>query len=285
MGGFYSPTPTLSRGPRTSQRTCATVFSSVIITRMYQSETDFCCYNGVEMIDATNRSTAVRQYGPFRLPKSFSNGDHPRVRFSICLGLFGGLLGGAVSLITPLTTVDPYITIPQHPPFGQALIIAMPGFLSGLAVAGPLAYILFGPPFTLNPKRTRSPRSLPIWLFIGFGYSLVFSLVLGGLFLPYISLFQDFIHSLLSVPHFLSKGLDMTISLPYLALITGLQIWFTSLFIATLFSVGGWIIDRFNTSSGDTTSKVGTWIIAALLCGIIIVLITLVPGTTLARLG
>jgi hypothetical protein len=199
--------------------------------------------------------------------------------------LFGGLIGGAVSLIVPLTVLDPFIHTPQHPPFGDALIIAMPGFLSGLTVAGLLAYFLFGPPFTLNLKRTRTPRSLPIWIFIGIVHSIVFSLVLGGLFVPYISLFQDFIHSLISVPQLLSKGLDTTISLPYLSLIGGLNLWFTSFIAAGFFSIGAWTIDRFNTSADDTASNFGTWAIAALLYGMIIAFLTMVPETTLARLG
>lgn len=243
------------------------------------------CYNSGKVIDVTDRSDSAGQFGPFRLPNSLSYIDSPRLRFSICLGLLGGLLGGTVSLIVPLTTLDPYIHVIQHPPFGDALIIAMPGFLSGLTIAGPLAYFLFGPPFTLSPRRRRTPRGLPMWLFIGAVHSLVFALVLGGLFLPYISLFQDFIHSLLSVPQMLSEGLDKTISIPYLSLIAGLQFWFTSFITSFFFSIGGWIIDRFNTSAHNTVSNFGTWIIAALFYGIIIGFLTLVPETTLARLG
>lgn len=243
------------------------------------------CYNRGKVIDVTNRSDSASEFGPFRLPNSLSDIDCPRLRFSICLGLLGGLLGGAVSLIVPLTVLDPYIHTIQHPPFGDALIIAMPGFLSGLTIAGPLAYFLFGPPFTLTPRRRRTSRGLPIWLFIGAVHSLVFALVLGGLFLPYITLFQDFIHSLLSVPQMLSTGLDKTISLPYLAMISGLQLWFTSFVAGGFFSIGGWIIDRFNTSSYNTVSNFGTWIIAALLYGMIIGFLALVPETTLARLG
>ena len=64
-------------------------------------------------------------------------------------------------------------------------------------------------------------------------------------------------------------------------------IFFPSIEIITsfFFSIGGWIIDRFNTSAHNTVSNFGTWIIAALFYGIIIGFLTLVPETTLARLG
>ncbi|MDP7578247.1 MAG: hypothetical protein QGF12_01730 [SAR202 cluster bacterium] len=237
------------------------------------------------MINDTSRSDSAQQFGPFRLPSALSDLDFPRLRFSICLGLFGGLIGGAVSLIVPLTVLDPFIHTPQHPPLGDALIIAMPGFLSGLTVAGLLAYFLFGSPFTLDMQRTRTSRSLPIWIFIGAVHSLVFSLVLGGLFGPFISLFQDFTHSVLSVPQLLSKGLDTTISVPFLSLIGGMNLWFTSFITAGFFSIGAWMIDRFNTSADDAASNYGTWAIATLLCGMIIAFLTMVPETTLARLG
>ena len=228
----------------------------------------------------------MRRYGPVRLPGSSSEIDWPRWRFAACVGLFGGVLGGAVVLVNLLTQVDfPYINIPQHPPFGQALVIAAPGFLSGAAVTAPLAYILFGPPFTFAPNRPRPSRGLPIWIFIGMIYSLVLALVLGGLFIPYSFLFRDFTQGLISVPELLSRGLDLTIMWPYLSVLVGVQLMFTSIFAGAFFGVGAWVIDRFNTSADAITAKFGTWVITVFLSSVIVALVILIPETTLAELG
>ena len=248
--------------------------------------TDLTCYNEKEMADVAKQPAQIRRYGPFQLRGSSSEIDWPRWRFGACVGLFGGVLGGAVVLVSLLTQVEnPYINIPEHPPFGRALTIAIPGFLSGMAVTGPLAYMLFGPPFTFVRDRLRQSRGLPLWMFIGMAYSLVLALVLGGLFIPYTFLFQDFTGGLLSVPEFLSRGLDLTIMWPYLSVIVGIQLMFTSIFAGVFFGVGAWIIDRFNTSAHPATAKFGTWIVAVVLSGVIIALVTLIPETTLSQLG
>ena len=171
------------------------------------------------------------------------------------------------------------------PPFSEALTIAVPGFLSGFAVTGPLAYILFGPPFVFFRDRRRPSRGLWIWMGVGLIYSLVLALVLGGLFIPYSFLFQDFAKGLLSVPDFLSKGLDLTIMWPYLSVLVGIQLMFTSIFAGVFFGVGAWVIDRFNTSASGATAKFGTWIIAVFLSGVVVAFVTLIPETTLAQLG
>ena len=202
------------------------------------------------------------------------------------IGAFGGVLGAAVILVNLLGQTElPHINIPEHPPLGHAIVIGVPGFLSGLLVTGPIAYWLLGPPSFFNPDRIRPARALPIWVGIGLTYTLVMSLVLGGLFLPISFLFTDFTRGALSVPNLLSETLDTLLAWPGQSLVMGIQLLFTAMAAGVLFGLGAWVIDQFNSSADSLSAKYGTWVVALALCGLVLAILAVIPGATLARLG
>ena len=195
-------------------------------------------------------------------------------------------MGAAALLVNLLSQVEfPYINIPEHPPLGRAIIISLPGFLSGAAVTGPVAYWLLGPPSLFNPGRIRPPRAMPIWVGIGVVYSFVLSLILGGLFLPLTFLFTEFTRGVISVPILLSEALDTTMRWPFLSVVVGIQLLFTAMAAGVLFGLGAWVIDWFNSSADSVSAKYGTWVVTMALCGLVVALLAVVPESTLARLG
>ena len=212
--------------------------------------------------------------------------DWQRLRLSLSIGVFGGVLGGAVILVNLLTRFElPHINIPEHPPFSDALVLSFPGFIAGLLITGPVAYWLFGPPSVLHPTRLRPSHNFAMWFGVGFVYSLVLSSILGGLFLPFSFLFREFLRGTVSVPGLLNEWVDLGIAWPFQALVLGVQLMFTSMFAGGIFGVGAWVIDRFNASRNASTAKYGTIVMAVILSIIVAVLVAVVPETTLVRLG
>ena len=210
--------------------------------------------------------------------------DWPRVRFAACVAIYGAAIGIATVLVNFLARADA-IDIPQHLPFWTSLLFSSAAALAGIAITGPIAYWVYGTRHVFSKVEAREPRNLIVWAVLGFGYGIVFPLLMGAYFLPISFYFHDFAIGLTSAPQLMSRAFDVVLIWPVLALVFGSGLFFTGLIAGALFGGGGWIIDRFNASADPATAKYGTWIMAVVLSVGVVSMVAVVPEATLARLG
>ena len=210
--------------------------------------------------------------------------DWLRVRFVICVAIYGAAIGVATILVNFLVRADA-ISLPQHRPLWTSLLFSGAAAVAGITITGPAAYWIFGTRHVFSTVEKRKPRSLIVWIVLGFGYGIAFPLLMGAYFLPLSFYFHDFASGLTSAPQLVSRVFDVVLIWPVLALVFGNGLFFTGLIAGALFGSGGWIIDRFNASTSLTTAKYGTWIMSMLLSIAVIATVIVVPETILARLG
>ena len=203
--------------------------------------------------------------------------DWPRIRFAATLALFAGVLGAGTILINFLAQVDfPYV--PQHLPPFRSFVVSTAGALSGIALVGPLAYALFGPPPVFYPEQNkRTPRGIMVWFLLGFGFGVAFSLLMGGFFLPLALNILDVTGGMMSVTRLLSKSADLLISAPALAFVLGIRILYTGFVAGIVFGGGGWLIDWLNGSQHSATAKYGSVAISVVLSAAVVALVVVTP--------
>ena len=210
--------------------------------------------------------------------------DWPRIRFAACLAVYGAAIGAAAVLVNFLSQGDP-LEVPQHMPFGPALLFSSAAALAGIVITGPVSYWLYGQAPVFYANKYREPRSFLVWTALGLGYGLLFPLLMGAYFLPMSFRFLDFVNGILNVPELVSSGIDLVLMSPFFSVILGFQLFFTGLIAGVLFGVGAWVIDRFNTSADPATARYGTWAMALALSAIVIAIVAFGPVSTLSRLG
>ena len=211
--------------------------------------------------------------------------DWPRIRFAVALALYGGTLGAAVILVNFLTRFEDF-EVAQHLSFGASLLFGTGGALAGVAVAGPLAYLIFGGlPKFYRSRHRRRPRSLMTWLTLGFGFGVMLPIVMGAVFLPTAQHVEGFLAGIVSVPGLLTKSVDLIGLFFSFAVILGFRLLVTGILAGGLFAVGGWAIDRLNLSEDPTTAKYGTWAMAAILSVAVMTVVALGSESFLGRLG
>ena len=212
--------------------------------------------------------------------------DWQRVRFTICLAIFGGTLGAVTVLVNFLSQTISPVYGPEHMSFGRSLLFASGGALAGILVSAPTAYWLFGTRPVFSAKR-RQARGFLKWAIWGGLYGLVFPLVLGGFLLPMSGFFLDWYNGIFNVLGLFIKNLDLLTGrwIP-LAFVFGTgRLFFTGLFAGLVFWPGAWLIDKFNTSSHQPTALYGSWIVAIGLSVLLVALLVFTPELTLSKLG
>lgn len=232
------------------------------------------------MVSQGRTSTARASAPPAAAPPP----DWERIRFALSIGLYGGVLGAATILVNFLSQVD-FPDLPERLAPFQAALFSTAGFGAGAVLTWPIAYWLLGPRREYGPHKKRDARNLPLWFILGFSYGILFSMVMGGIFLPISFNFLDFINGLISVPQLMTRTSDLIVSWPALALVLGTRLLFTGVFAGVIFGGGAWLIDRFNASADPITAKYGPPLIAAVLSIVVAVIVAFAPETTLARFG
>ena len=221
---------------------------------------------------------------PVPLEKRLTAIDWRRVRFTACVGLYGGILGAAAILVNFISQVR-FPNVPEHLPTLQSLVFSTGGFTAGAILTAPFAYWIHGPRYVIYPQRLRDPRGMLLWFVLGTFYGIVYSMIVGGIFLPTSLNILDFIGGYISVPKLLMLSAEMMARFLSLAVSLGGRILFTGLFAGVVFGGGAWVIDRFNASRDPTTARYGAWGIALALCAGIMIIVLFVPETTLAWFG
>lgn len=211
--------------------------------------------------------------------------DWERIRFAACMAVYGATIGGCAILVNFLSRAQ-FPDVPEHMSLGASLFFASAGGLAGALLTAPLAYWMYGglPTFSFTPYPKRGPRSVMAWTVLGFGYGLVLPLLLG-IILPLWLRFFAFYGGAISMVTLVSSLIDLTIGSLYLAPLFGFEYFFTSLVAGVLFAVGALLIDVFNSSKDRATAKYGSLSMAIGLSVLVVVLLVVVPETSLARLG
>jgi MFS family permease len=211
--------------------------------------------------------------------------DWERIRFAACMAFYGATIGGCAILVNFLSRAQ-FPDVPEHMGLGTSLFFASAGGFAGAVMTAPLAYWLYGglPTFAFTPHPKRGPRSVMAWALFGFGYGLALPLILGIL-LPVWFRFFAFYGGAISMVTLASSLIDLTIGSLYLAPLFGFEYFFTSLVAGVLFAVGALVIDLFNSSKDRATAKYGSLSMTIGLSVLVVILLVVVPETSLARLG
>ena len=159
------------------------------------------------------------------------------------------------------------------------------GCVGGILIAAPTAYLLFGDKPEFKSDKNRPPRSIRAWIILGILFGLTFPLVMGGVMVPISYNIIDFSTGHLSVPQLMYKSFEGTIFAPSVALVVGSRIFYTGLWAAVPFFMGGWAIDRFNASRDPVSRKYGTWLFAVFCASLVLAFVTFAPQVLLAHFG
>ena len=230
-------------------------------------------------------STTTVATGPSLPRRRMFAPDWERLRFAACMTIYGATIGGCAILVNFLSRTQ-FPDVPEHMSLQASLFFASAGALAGAVMTAPVAYWLYGglPTFAFTPRPRRGPRSAMAWALFGFGYGLLLPLLLGIL-LPVWLRFFAFYGGAISMMTLLSSLIDLTIGSIYLAPLFGFQYFFTSIVAGALFAAGALAIDTFNSSKDRATAKYGSWSMAVGLSVLVVILLVVVPETSLARLG
>lgn len=210
--------------------------------------------------------------------------DWARLRFAICITIFGGAVGIATVLVNHIARIE-YPDIVQRLTLWDTLLFGTAGFLGSALVAAPSAYWLFGPIPTYLVRKKRASRGFRKWVVLSLTFGLLFPFVTGAVFIPVGFNLVDFGSGLLTIPEILAKSVDLIVFAPSVGLLLGIRIVFTGMIAAVVFAPGAWLIDRFNLSDDPTTARYGTWAITVVVSLGLLAFVAIGPEQFLARLG
>ena len=200
-----------------------------------------------------------------------------RVRLVICLGIYGGMLGGGALLVNLLSRTK----FPQTP---EHLSVESTVFMSGGAalvcalLAGLIGFIM-----TKYGERERSHNIL-IWLGLGFLFGM-FSPVITGASIPVSGTFMSLNQGAFSVGDLPTKFIDGLLHSPSFAFTHGVFGLFTGLLAGTLFGIGAAAIDWTNYLSHRVLSALAPFVIAIALGTLFYSIAAFGPAESLAKLG
>ena len=208
----------------------------------------------------------------------------PRLRFAATTAIYGAAMGAFAVIVNFLSQAQfPFEA--QHMTLGRTVIFSLAGALGGLLVTAPFAFWLHGGDLTLFPERTRKPLGFWSWIFLGLGYGLIFPFLMGAYVLPFTFNILDFGGGFISANELVSINIDTVLRGPAFAVVLGTRLLFTALIAGAMFGAGGWVIDRFHSSSDEATARYGTWAMALALAVAVFAVLAIVPESALANLG
>ena len=208
----------------------------------------------------------------------------PRLRFAATTAVYGAAIGAFAVIVNFLSqTQFPFEA--QHMTLGRTAIFSLAGALGGLLITAPFAFWLHGGDLTLFPERTREPLGFWPWISLGLGYGLIFPFLMGSYVLPFTFNIIDFANGFISANQLISINIDTVLRGPAYAVVLGTRLLFTALIAGAMFGAGGWVIDRFHSSSDEATARYGTWAVALALAVAVFAVLAIVPESALANLG
>ena len=210
--------------------------------------------------------------------------DWARWRFAAALALYAAALGAATIIVNFLTQFEGIDEL-EKITFGQGVLFGLGGALAGMVLAGPFGFWVYGARATFTDRR-REPRKIWVWFFIGGCFTLFYSLIMGGFFLPTSQYFYLFFSSIYSVPNLFAKIFDLLTGVfVSLAVLNSFKLLYTAATAGALFGPGAWLIDRFSTSSHLPTTRYAPFVTASVIGLIVIGLAIFAPADLLVRLG
>ena len=200
-----------------------------------------------------------------------------RVRLVICLGIYGGMLGGGALLVNLLSRTK----FPQEP---EHLSVESTVFMSGgAALVCALLAGLIGVIMTKYDDRERSHNIL-VWLGLGFLFG-VFSPVITGASIPVSGTFMSLNQGAFSVGALPNEFIEGLLHAPSFAFTHGVFGLFTGLLAGTLFGIGAAAIDWTNYLSHRLISSVAPFVIAIAFGTLFYSIAAFGPPDSLAKLG
>lgn len=199
----------------------------------------------------------------------------PRIRLTASIALYAAALGSAAILVSVIARTGQFDDA-QHLAFTPGLITALTGAIA-VTLITPLAI------YHLRPNADE-PAGLLLWLVLGLGFGLVSSFLAGGLIplnVVFITIAEDEI-KLGEIASLIAEGAFQGIRSFF---IDGALAIYTWLLAGALFGIGGWTIDKLNTSRNPVASKYGTWAFSLFLGLTIVAFAVLGPPETLRNFG
>ena len=210
--------------------------------------------------------------------------DWERIRFSTCVTVYAAALGAVAIIVNSLAQTDA-LDVPRHMPLGGSLVIGGAGALAASAATWPAAHWLYGRTPAFDKEKSRTSHGLPVWILLGFGFGVVYSLLMGGYFLRTATGLLSFADGTISVTDLVFKYSEIVFGMPVFGPALGIRLLYTSIVAGLLFGPGAWAISRFNKSADPATARYWPCVIALTLAAIVIAVVVFVPPTALARLG
>lgn len=211
--------------------------------------------------------------------------DWARWRFAVSVGLYGAALGAAVTVTNVVGQTSKFAASADRLPLTGFLYFAMAGGIAGLLIAGAVGYFMGSSPPVFKFTKPRSPLGSLEWAGIGVGYWFAFAVIVGGIVLPEANVFRAYFNGAISLFDIVGFTIDNVFAFPLRIATEGTQFMFTAIPAGIAFAVGGWVIDRFGTSSNKTTSSYGPLLVAAAFAGIVMAALILLPESTLWHIG
>lgn len=198
-----------------------------------------------------------------------------RITLTAALTLYGAALGAAAVLISLLVSSNPS-KVPTHLPIVPSIYFALGGSLAAVILVFPIARWM--------SKRAILPRGIFTWLLWGFGFGILLPLLTGGLIPESMVLIQHH-QGLIATQRLFSEMVDALFRGPLSVFVYGATSTFTGIVTGVIFSLGAWIIDKFNVSSNSLLSRFVPWIVVVLIGTMAIAVAVFGPAETLAKLG
>ena len=217
-----------------------------------------------------------------RIVSSLTRSELPdRVRrkwFVGSLALYGGATGAAALIVTILarSAAASYPAPPEHFSIWAYLVLSMGGIGIGATISGLLAYLI--------GQGTKRPRSIFLWLVLGFGFGILLP-VLTGFTVPTTTVLLQIANSdtLPSGP--LQAIVDAVFQGIPFAFVYGTLGIFTGMLAGTLLGLGAWVIDMANSSDSTYISRYGSLVASITLSVAVVGLAAFGPASFLAKLG
>jgi hypothetical protein len=120
---------------------------------------------------------------------------------------------------------------------------------------------------------------------IGVGSWFAFAVIVGGIVLPEANVFRAYVNGAISLFDVVGFTIDNVFAFPLRIATEGTRFMFTAIPAGIAFGLGGWLLDRFATSSDKTTASYGPLLLAAVFAGIVIAAIIFLPESALWQIG
>ena len=200
-----------------------------------------------------------------------------RVRLVVCLGFYGGMLGGGALLVNLLSRTK----FPQEP---EHLTVEATVFTSGgAALVCALMGGLIGVIISKYGERERS-HGIVVWLALGFLFGVCSPLVTGAS-IPTSGVLMTLNQGVISAGDLPLQIIEGLMRAPSFAFTHGVFGLFTGLLAGVLFGAGAAAIDRTNYSSHGLVSTYAPYAIAVSLGILFYAVAAFGPPETLARFG